>query len=287
MSEVHQHLDAWLAEDGCAVLVTIRAVAGSSPREAGTQLAMRSDGRFTGTIGGGALEWQALSEAQKVLRPDAPALVEKTIILGPDLGQCCGGRITLRLERLTKVDRSRLQSLFAPERRMPVFLFGAGHVGRALILALAPLPFDLRWIDPRRNEFPAVFPKHVTPVSPDDPVSEIAHAPHDAAILVLTHSHALDLALCDAALRHPDFPLIGVIGSQTKRARFVSRLHQMGHGEKTLARLTCPIGLPDLGSKAPAVIAAGVAVQLLQLKARQASDLWSAKDEPDACQSVR
>jgi xanthine dehydrogenase accessory factor len=287
MSDVHQHLDAWLAEDGCALLVTIGAVAGSSPREAGTQLAVRADGRFTGTIGGGALEWQALGEAQKLLRPDAPALVEKTVILGPDLGQCCGGRVTLRFERLTQADRARLPTLFAPERRMPVLLFGAGHVGRALVLALAPLPFDLHWIDPRRNEFPAVFPSNVTPVSPDDPVFEIAHAPHDAAILVLTHSHALDLALCDAAMRRPDFPLIGVIGSQTKRARFVSQLRQMGHDDKTLARLTCPIGLPELGSKAPAVIAAGVAVQLLQLKARQASDLWSAKDKLDACQSAR
>lgn len=268
MSDILAHLDRFLSADGRAVLVTIVAVQGSSPREVGTMMAVRADGRFTGTIGGGALEWQALGEAQKLMRDDRPVLFEKTVLLGPDLGQCCGGRVTLRFERLNAADRARLPGLFARAERMPILLFGAGHVGRALVLALAPLPFELRWIDPRRSEFPAAFPDNVTPAAPADPVAEIAGAVPGSAVLILTHSHALDLAIADAALRRDDLAFIGVIGSQTKRARFLSQLKQAGLAPAQIARLTCPIGLPELGSKAPAVIAAGMAVQLLQVKAQ-------------------
>lgn len=245
------------------IRITIAEARGSTPREAGAAMLVDEAGRFTGTIGGGTLEWQALAEAQRLLRSGA-AQREMSFALGPDLGQCCGGRVMLRFERVT--DAAMLEK---PEA-MPLLLFGAGHVGRAIALALAPLPFALRWIDPRPNAFPAAFPPNVTPVAPADPVTEIAGAEAGSLVLILTHSHALDLALCDAALRRDDLPFVGVIGSETKRARFLSQLRGMGHADDTLARLTCPIGIRDLGSKEPAVIAAGVAVQLLQERAKAA-----------------
>lgn len=286
MSDILTHLDAFLAADRRAILITIVAVQGSSPREASTHMAVRADGRFSGTIGGGALEWQALSEAQKLMQDDHPASIERTILLGPDLGQCCGGRVTLRFERLNAADRARLPALLARVEPMPVLLFGAGHVGRALVLALAPLPFNVRWIDPRRGEFPAAFPDNVTPVAPDDPVAETAKALPGSAVLILTHSHALDLAIADAALRRDDLAFVGLIGSQTKRARFVSQLKQAGLAPGQITRLTCPIGLPGLGSKAPAIIAAGVAVQLLQVKAQRETTMMPDKDDLNARQSA-
>jgi len=244
--------------------ITISDARGSTPREMGAAMLVDGEGRFTGTIGGGTLEWQALAEAQRLLR-SGETRREMHFSLGPDLGQCCGGRVTLLFERVTE------DTTLAKPTGTPMLLFGAGHVGRAIALAMAPLPFDIRWIDPRPNAFPQAFPPNVTPVAPLDPVTEIVGAETSALALILTHSHALDLALCDAALRRADMPFVGVIGSATKRARFLSQLRAMGHGEGALARLTCPIGLPDLGSKEPAAIAAGVAVQLLQEKAKLAA----------------
>lgn len=287
MKDVLEHLQGFLDSDGVAVLVTIVGVQGSSPREAGTCMAVRADGRFAGTIGGGALEWQALGEAQKLLHHGGAAVVEKTVLLGPDLGQCCGGRVTLRLERLDRSDRAHLPARLRANDRMPVLMFGAGHVGRALVLALAPLPFDVRWVDPRRSEFPAAFPDNVTPVASLEPTAEIMSAAPGTAVLIFTHSHALDLALCDAALRRDDLGSIGVIGSQTKHARFMSQLRNGGLAAEQIARLLCPIGLPDLGSKEPAAIAAGIAVQLLREKAGRAASTQSGRDERNAHQHAR
>lgn len=238
---------------------------GSTPREVGAAMIVDAEGRFTGTIGGGVLEWQALAEAQRLLRSGVPAR-RMSFALGPDLGQCCGGHVTLAFEA---VDAS--EAIRPVSEPTPLLLFGAGHVGRALALAMAPLPFSVRWIDPRPDAFPGAFPPNVEPVAQSDPVREISAAPAGAQVLILTHSHALDLALCDAALRREDLPFVGVIGSATKRARFLSQLRAMGHGVNALVRLTCPIGIRDLGSKEPAVIAAGVVVQLLQERAGQAA----------------
>jgi xanthine dehydrogenase accessory factor len=282
MRDLVAHLDDFLARDGVAVLITIASAQGSSPREPGAQMAVRADGRFAGTIGGGVLEWKALGEAQRLLRSAGAPKFDKTFLLGPDLGQCCGGRVTLHFERLNRSDRAHLTALIAGSDRMPVLLFGAGHVGRALVLALAPLPFDVCWVDPRRGEFPLAFPDNVTPVASPDPLAEIRRAAPRTAVLIMTHSHALDLALCDAALRRDDLPSIGVIGSKTKRARFVSQLHKGGLSGEQVARLACPIGLPGLGSKEPAVIAAGIVVQLLRERAQRLASNQTARGKRNA-----
>ena len=148
--------------------------------------------------------------------------------------------------------------------RRPVWLFGAGHVGRALMLALAPLPFDVAWIDERADAFPAAMPANVRSVHSADPTGEVARAPDGALIVVMTHSHARDLAVVHAALAAGRFGYVGLIGSASKRARFTRRLREAGVPEACIAKLVCPIGLPTIGSKHPAAIAAGVAAQLLE-----------------------
>jgi xanthine dehydrogenase accessory factor len=151
---------------------------------------------------------------------------------------------------------------FARQAR-PLYLFGAGHVGRALVLALAPLPFEVTWIDPRREAFPAATPPNVRSVHLPDPAAALAGAPRHAFVLVMTHSHALDLALVHAALEAKRFAYVGLIGSATKRARFRKRLADLGLSADSIARLACPIGLAGIASKVPAAIAASVAADLL------------------------
>jgi xanthine dehydrogenase accessory factor len=144
-----------------------------------------------------------------------------------------------------------------------VLLFGAGHVGRAVVLALAPLPFTVRWIDSRPDQFPQLVPQNVAPVWTDAATLELTQAPRDALVVVMTHSHALDFDITVAALRRRTFDFVGLIGSETKRARFASFARQMGVGESELDRLVCPIGITEIKGKEPAVIAAALAAQLL------------------------
>ena len=145
-----------------------------------------------------------------------------------------------------------------------VWLFGAGHVGRALMLAMAPLPFEVTWIDERADAFPAAMPANVRSLHSIDPAGEVARAPDGALIVVMTHSHARDLAVVHAALAAGWFGYVGLIGSASKRARFARRLREAGVPDSRIAELVCPIGLSSIASKHPAAIAAGVAVQLLE-----------------------
>jgi len=149
------------------------------------------------------------------------------------------------------------------EATTPVLLFGAGHVGRAVVLALAPLPFTVRWIDSRPDQFPQYVPQNVVTVCTDAVDRELAEAPRDAMIIVMTHSHPLDFDITVAALRRRTFDFVGLIGSETKRARFTSFARQMGVAESDINRLVCPIGITEIKGKEPAVIATALAAQLL------------------------
>jgi len=298
VTAVWSRLDEALAADGRAALVTLAAVAGSSPREAGARMVVRADGGFWGSIGGGALEWEVLAQARAALATPGGPVLRRDWPLGPELGQCCGGRVTTWTETFTAADRPAVAALAArerdgsfelwawigPDRRVqrspdprpgalcerhgeavyPVWLFGAGHVGRALALALAPLPVRLTWIDGRDAAFPALCPANARTLHADDPVAALAEAPDEAPVLVMTHSHALDLALVAAALRRQGDAPVGLIGSATKRSRFLARLNAAGLGEAAAARLVCPIGVPGIAGKEPAVIAAATAAQILQ-----------------------
>ena len=237
--------------------------------------------------------------------PDARAEV-KSFVLGPDMGQCCGGQVDLLFEVMDERDRPAIDDLAAREAAGPfttsasiakagllrraapddqppgtarlasgtltegfgearrkLLLFGAGHVGRALVLALAPLPFDVEWIDPRADAFPAHVPANVTLSHLGDPLEAVRTAPAGAFILIMTHSHQLDLALCAAALADARFPYVGLIGSKSRRGRFASQLAAAGIPPARIDALVCPIGVDGIEGKSPAVIAAATVAELL------------------------
>jgi xanthine dehydrogenase accessory factor len=162
----------------------------------------------------------------------------------------------------------------------PVLLFGAGHVGRAVVLALAPLPFTVRWIDSRPDQFPHHVPQNVMTICTDDASRELAEAPRDAMVAVMTHSHPLDFDITVAALQQRTFEFVGLIGSETKRARFANWARQLGVAERDIDRLICPIGIPEIKGKEPAVIAAALAAQLLMVSEHLAAPQASPATQP-------
>jgi xanthine dehydrogenase accessory factor len=188
-------------------------------------------------------------------RMEAGRLVRRVLAVAKGGGDPAPGTVTWRDGVLT-------EGFGDPAR--PLILFGAGHVGRALVLAFAPLPFRVTWVDPRPDAFPALVPAGVSCVQPESPAEVLAAAPEGAFILVMTHSHGLDLEIVHAALAAARFPYVGLIGSATKRARFVSQLRAAGIAADSIAALVCPIGVGGIRSKLPAVIAAATAAELLQ-----------------------
>ena len=262
LQEVTQRL---AAQD--AVLVAVHATAGSVPREAGAWMAVFRD-TVVGTIGGGHLELQAIEEARRRLAGGAGQPVLRHP-LGPSLGQCCGGVVHLRYERLTAADAPGLgERLTVP--RTPVALFGGGHVGRALVRVLGTLPFVVTWIDSRDEIFPDDVPDHVACEHSDPVQSAVADLAPGSRVLVMSFSHAEDLDVVAACLMRQrergDLAFIGLIGSATKWATFRHRLEQRGFAPGELSQVTCPIGIPGIAGKEPEVIAISVAAQLLQLQ---------------------
>jgi xanthine dehydrogenase accessory factor len=289
-------LAALIARQGSVMRVVVAEVQGSAPREVGTSMVVWGGGQ-EGTIGGGALEFEAVRHARN-LTVDR---IER-IALGPARGQCCGGAVTLlserwdaaRLEHTTGdlvargpgemplavrrvLARARGGAAVAPQfvqgwmveplapDAQPLWIYGAGHVGRALVSVLAPLPrFSITWVDTAADRFPVVpeeLTAGVTQLVAANPADVVHHAPADAQHLILTYSHALDLDLCHRLLLH-GFDSAGLIGSATKWARFRSRLRALGHADAQIARICCPIGQPALG-KHPQAIAIGVAAKLI------------------------
>ena len=282
---------------GRVARVVVAQVRGSAPREVGASMLVWDDG-FSGTIGGGALEYSASATARGALAVLGQRLTRHA--LGPDLGQCCGGSVDLftevfdletaqalpediicRGQGQMPLAVARIQAgaekddVFPPPRlisgwmvepvaraKRPVWIWGAGHVGRALVDVLAPLPeMDLTWVDTDTARFPRTVPTHVNPIAAAQPEKLVPYAPLHAEHLIVTYSHDLDLELCHQLLTH-GFSFAGLIGSATKWARFKSRLGALGHSHDTVLRITCPIGDPLLG-KEPHRIAIGVAHDLI------------------------
>lgn len=284
-----------------AALVSILATEGSAPRGAGTRMLV-TRAAIAGTIGGGALEHQAIAQARALLDHSAGSWRVQDYPLGPLLGQCCGGRVRLLVERLAPqardwigasgvlatrfepdalvrtIEDTGLMAATLPARgprpspgdriverlgadAMPVLMFGAGHVGRAVARAVDGLPLALSWFDTRAD---AAETPGVALVEEDHVESCARDAPPGSALLIMTHDHGLDYRLTATALRSPA-RFIGLIGSATKRARFLGRLERDGFDAAARARLTCPIGVEGVTGKAPAVIAIAVAAQLMQL----------------------
>jgi xanthine dehydrogenase accessory factor len=295
-------LRAAVARHGAVVRVVIADLSGSSPREVGASMMVWADGQ-SGTVGGGALEWEAAARARAMLAAGGTAEVIR-VALGPTLGQCCGGAVTLAAERWDAVSvagltgeviarvlpggaaemplavariiaRARGEGVMTSTRIVQgwlvepvarpmrdIWVWGAGHVGRALIAVVAPLPgLRVIWVDTGAERYPETVPEGVIQRIAANPADLITDVPVHAEHFVLTFSHALDLELCHRLLVH-GFVALGLIGSQTKRARFRSRLAALGHSDAQIARIACPIGDPALG-KHPQAIAVSVAAALL------------------------
>lgn len=229
------------------IRVRVISARGSTPREAGAEMFV-APGSVTGTIGGGQLEYMAIDRARQMLeRGEASAQMD--IPLGPEIGQCCGGRVLLHLDREGP----------EPQAHPEVLIFGAGHVGRALAQALQPLPVNATLFDQRAEELAQAAPGIATRLTAL-PESEIRAAVPGSAVVILTHDHALDFLLAAEALERADLAYLGMIGSATKRAQFSRFARARGLDP---APLICPIGAGFSRDKRPAVIAAFTAAELI------------------------
>jgi xanthine dehydrogenase accessory factor len=283
-----------------AVLVTIVATKGSTPRNVGARMIVTADAIWQ-TIGGGALEFDVMATARAMLAKAGAGMWDRQLVkrvLGPDMGQCCGGSLSLLLEKFgpdeavvltglaaaadagtrlahpvvaaiplrqaTPAEQSAETMFVAPidDGQVPLFIYGAGHVARAVVPRMIGLGFDLFLVDLAESRFPPLDSHAATHVLARHPETVAVRAPADAVHLVMTHDHALDEAICLAILSRGDFGFLGLIGSATKRARFVRRLRQAGVAPERLDRLVCPIGIAEISGKAPDMVALSVAAQL-------------------------
>jgi xanthine dehydrogenase accessory factor len=226
---------------------------GSAPREPGTRMWVDAHGT-RGSIGGGNLEYTALKIAREMLL-SGEELRERKFALGDSLGQCCGGSVTLRFTRKTE-EPQEVRSDF------DVVLFGAGHVGKEVARILAGIPCRLTWVDPRPEVFPEKTEKTVRVVIEEEPAWMVDEAPPGAFYLVMTHSHALDLEIVERVLKRNAVGFLGLIGSETKAAKFRLRLSAKGIDA---SRLVCPIGLVKAG-KHPAEVAVSAVAQLVAVR---------------------
>jgi xanthine dehydrogenase accessory factor len=231
------------------VLVTIIDERGSTPRNAGSKMVVCATQLFD-TIGGGHLEFKAMQIAREMLAEGSQHTRLERFSLGASLGQCCGGVNVLLFEPMGQ-----------PQAEIAVF--GAGHVGRALVPLLASLPCRVRWIDAREQEFPAQIPEGVTRIINDEPVDEVDDLPAGSYCIVMTHDHQLDLELTAAILKRNDFTYFGLIGSRTKRVKFEHRLRERGFDPAVLQRMRCPMGLAEVKGKLPIEIAVSIAAEVI------------------------
>lgn len=255
------NLKLFLTKHDDVIKVQLTRVRGSSPREEGTQMIVAKGG-FCGTIGGGQLEYMVIDEARALLKRGASETF-MDIPLGPEIGQCCGGRVEILLTRMNDNDKSSLllETQLETEAFPHVYILGAGHVGRALADFFEKLPVRTIVIDSRAEELQqctALVELRQSAI----PEADIRKAPKGSAFIVLTHDHALDFLLVAEALAHSEAAYIGMIGSKTKRASFENWYHSDGTGHSTDA-LTCPIGTTGSRDKRPAVIAAVVAAEVI------------------------
>ena len=265
-----------------AVVVTIASTQGSVPREAGTWMAVFAS-QIVGTIGGGHVEFEAISEARALLkvRESTADAYEKRYVLGPSLGQCCGGVMVLHYEKYStlgnkyagyrqNIPKNEAFKSLPATKRQNVALFGGGHVGKAIVHILSTLPMQVMWIDSRDEIFPVELPSNVVCEHSDPVQAAVNDLAANSHVLIMSFSHAEDLDIVAACLlrqrERADLPFIGLIGSKTKWATFKHRLEDRGFSETELANVTCPIGVKGIKGKEPEVIAVAVAAQLLQHK---------------------
>lgn len=231
------------------VVATLVDQQGSTPRDGGCKMLITADQLFY-TLGGGNLEFQVTAIAREMLQKGEQNSRFERFSLGARLGQCCGGMASVLLEPLGH-----------PQPQ--VVVYGAGHVGRALVNILSTLPCRITWVDARASEFPAQVDAQITCIVDEEPEGTVAQMPAGSYFMVLTHDHQLDFALSERILKRGDFRYFGLIGSETKRKRFDYRLSGKGISAEQLIRMRCPIGLPDVRGKLPAEIAVAIAGEFI------------------------
>ena len=260
-----------------SVWITIDRFEGSSPREVGAWMLVTQDA-VEGTVGGGHLEFDAISKAHEWLSRSAQSGEVQTLryALGPALGQCCGGVVWLRMEYIAPENTTKLIALRADSmpanslKALKIALFGGGHVGKAIVRVMSSLPAQIHWIDSRDEIFPEALPPNVQAEHSAPVQAAVGDLAPNSHVLIMSFSHAEDLDVVAACLKRQrekgDLPFIGLIGSKTKWATFRHRLEERGFTEAELSQVTCPIGLPSVPGKEPEVIAVSVAAQLLAMR---------------------
>ena len=237
------------------VIVTVAKTTGSTPRNEGSKMLITDKEQF-GSIGGGKLELEATNLARRMLQIQGNARELKTISLGASLGQCCGGQVTLFLEK-------------QPSETINIALFGGGHVAQSLLLILEQLPYKVTLVESRNEFIPETTQKGTTKklsaILSEQPEDEVENFLPQTYYLIMTHSHSQDLAICEAILKRKDFAYLGIIGSQKKSSRFQKQLLKKGHSESLIKKIFCPIGLPIKNNKQPIEIAVSVAAQLIEI----------------------
>ncbi|NDW14950.1 xanthine dehydrogenase accessory protein XdhC [Alteromonas genovensis] len=247
------------------VLVTVVSVAGSAPRETGSKMVVTASESID-TIGGGNLEHHAIATAREFLLSNQPLTELRSYPLSSKLGQCCGGAVKV----LFDVCNSYQQH---------IAVFGAGHVAKALVPILSQLPVNITWIDSRESLFSnsginnadtsalnySGLPDNVNIVVEQEPETEVAQLAPGSWLVILTHDHQLDYRITEQALKYPSLPFVGLIGSQTKAKRFITKLSHRGFDDAALARLYTPIGNPSIPGKRPIEVAVSISAQLIAL----------------------
>ena len=301
---IHRLAELRQQEAGC-VMVTVASVAGSTPREAGCKMIVTADEVYGTIGGGNleyqasriAREILASPGPKQLKRFPLGAGLGQccgglvNLLFEPVKGACDWISAALDYERLGRewvrevpmhgsdsqvivrlyVDNEKTRLIdnrfieVSKSTAIELILFGAGHVGRAIVNTLADLPVKIRWVDSRDDQLPDSSAGNVEVVCTDTPEAEVDSANANAYFLVMTHDHALDQVLSEHILRRDDFAYFGLIGSKSKRRMFESRMHRRGIEHEKFARMTCPIGIEGIGGKHPAMIAVSVAAQIMQV----------------------
>ena len=275
--------------------VVIISTKGSAPRKANSQMIVTEQGAF-GSIGGGQLEYQITSICrQGLLSVQKFDREVRRFALGPSLGQCCGGSVSVLIEYFSQSDVTELQKLkqsailiheldtnkfpyegtqsLSPDNKKffreqlfrtktDLFIWGAGHTGREIMESTKSLPLNRYWIDIARERFPNSLDEDIHVIWADDPTRLVSNFPDGGIHLILTHSHQLDLAIVQSLLSQNKFYKLGLIGSMTKKARFKSQLSKAGFKSVDINKIICPIGLPEIEGDEPFRISLSVAGQI-------------------------
>jgi len=256
----HEAITYLEAQSEAYVLITLLGTRGSTPRNSGTKMVVSANKRYC-TIGGGHLEFQAITKAQTLLtstqRSGENAQEIEHFPLGARLGQCCGGSVSVLFESFAAAE-------------VNIMLFGAGHVGKALVSILAQLPCRVQWVDSREQEFPDELPGNTARIVSETPEVEVAVSPPGTYYLVMTHNHPLDFAITQAALERKDAAYIGLIGSNTKWQRFKMRFEHRQYNSEFYDSVRCPVGLSQVPGKLPMEVAVSIAGEIIaDYKAKQ------------------